>query len=55
MDGRTFLIVVVTLIIAAVFLFLWKRRDNGVVVEDRLPDVLHERLDGRSVDYSPTS
>ena len=48
MDGRVFLVTVVTLVVATVFLMLWMRRDRGVVVEDRLPDVLHEALDGRS-------
>lgn len=41
------LVVVVTLVIAAVFLFVWKRRDRGIVPEDRLPEALHEPLNGR--------
>lgn len=47
MDGRTYLIVFITLVIASVFLFLWKRRDAGIVPEDRLPEALHEPLNGR--------
>ncbi len=47
MDGRQFLIVVITLMLATAFLFIWKRRDAGIVPEDRLPEALHERLDGR--------
>lgn len=48
MDGRTFLIVFIVLVIASTFLFIWKRRDAGIVPEDRLPEVLHEPLDGKS-------
>ena len=48
MDGRIFLIVFITLALAAAFLFIWMRRDAGIVPEDRLPEVLHEPLDGRS-------
>lgn len=49
MDGRTYLIVFITLVVASVFLFAWKRRDEGREPVDRLPEVLHERLDGQSV------
>jgi len=48
MDGRIFLITFITLTLAAVFLFIWMRRDAGIVPDDRLPDVLHEKLDGTS-------
>lgn len=48
MDGRTYLIVFITLVVASVFLFAWKRRDEGREPVDRLPEVLHEKLDGRS-------
>ena len=41
------LVVFITLVIAAVFLFVWKRRDKGIVPEDRLPEALHEPLNGR--------
>jgi hypothetical protein len=41
------LVVFVTLVVAAVFLFVWKRRDAGIVPEDRLPEALHEPLNGR--------
>lgn len=48
MNGPTYLIVFITLVVASVFLFAWKRRDEGREPVDRLPDVLHEKLDGRS-------
>ena len=48
MTGQTFLVTVITLIMAAVFLSIWMRRDRGIVPDDRLPEVLHESLDGRS-------
>lgn len=47
MDTRTYLIVFITLVVAAVFLFAWKRRDEGREPVDRLPEVLHEPLNGR--------
>lgn len=40
------LVVFITLVVAAVFLFVWMRRDKGIVPEDRLPEALHERLNG---------
>lgn len=46
MDIRTLLVIAITLMLAAVFLFIWKRRDNGIVPEDRLPEALHEPLNG---------
>ena len=48
MDGRQLLILFIVLSLTATFLFLWKRRDAGIVPDDRLPEVLHEPLDGRS-------
>lgn len=48
MTAQTFLVVTVTLILAAAFLAIWMRRDRGIVPDDRLPEVLHEPLDGRS-------
>ena len=48
MDYRILLVVFVTLVVAAAFLFSWMRRDRGIVPSDRLPEVLHEKLDGRS-------
>ena len=47
MDQREFLVMVITLALAAAFLFMWMRRDRGIVPEDRLPEVLHEPLNGR--------
>ena len=46
MDQREFLVMVIALALAAAFLFLWMRRDRGIVPEDRLPEVLHEPLNG---------
>jgi hypothetical protein len=45
MDQREFLIMVIVLALAAVFLFIWMRRDRGIVPEDGLPEALHELLD----------
>ena len=47
MAARIFLVIFITLVVAAVFLFVWMRRDAGIVPEERLPDVLHEPLNGR--------
>lgn len=47
MDGRQFLVIFITLALAATFFFIWRRRDKGIVPEDRLPEALHERLDGK--------
>ncbi len=41
------LVVFITLVVAAVFLSIWMRRDKGIVPEDRLPDALHESLNGK--------
>jgi hypothetical protein len=42
------LVVFVTLVVAAVFLFLWKRRDAGIVPQDRRADALHEPHNGNT-------
>ena len=47
MDVRFFLMIFITLVVAAVFLFIWMRRDAGIVPQDRLPEALHETLNGR--------
>ena len=47
MTNNELLVVFITLVVAAVFLFVWKRRDAGIVPEDRLPEALHEPLNGR--------
>jgi len=47
MDFRYYLVIFITLVVAAVFLYVWKRRDEGIVPADRLPEALHEKLDGR--------
>jgi predicted flap endonuclease-1-like 5' DNA nuclease len=48
MDNREILIIFIVLVLAAVFLFAWMRRDRGKEPEDRLPEALSEPLDGRS-------
>jgi predicted flap endonuclease-1-like 5' DNA nuclease len=48
MDNREILIIFIVAVLAAIFLFLWMRRDRGKEPEDRLPDALSEPLDGRS-------
>ena len=48
MDGRQYLIVFIVLVLTSTFLFIWMRRDKGIVPDDRLPEVLHEPLDGKS-------
>ncbi|SFR80559.1 hypothetical protein [Sphingomonas jatrophae] len=48
MDVRVNLVIFITLVVAASFLFAWMRRDRGIVPSDRLPEVLHEPLDGQS-------
>ena len=48
MDVRYLLVIFITLVVGSVFLFVWQRRDRGIVPPDRLPEVLHEPLDGRS-------
>ena len=46
MPASTFLVVIITLVLAAAFLFIWMRRDRGEFPQDRLPEALHEPLDG---------
>src|SRR5450432_3879404 len=48
MDNREILIIFIVLVLAAVFLFAWMRRDRGKEPVDRLPEALSEPLDGRS-------
>jgi hypothetical protein len=48
MSPQQFLATMIVLALAAVVLFIWMRRDRGVVPEDQLPEALHEPLDGRS-------
>lgn len=47
MTNAELLVVFVTLVVAAVFLAAWIRRDKGIVPEDRLAEALHEPLNGR--------
>ena len=47
MSDAVLVIMLITLTGAAAFLFIWRRRDRGVVPEDGLPDALHELLDRR--------
>lgn len=46
MPDNVFLVVIITLILAATFLFIWMRRDRGEFPQDRLPEAPHEPLDG---------
>ena len=46
MPDNVFMVVIITLILAAAFLFIWMRRDPGEAPQDRLPEALHEPLDG---------
>jgi predicted flap endonuclease-1-like 5' DNA nuclease len=55
MDNRAILIIVILLVLAAVVLFLWMRRGRGKEPEDRLPEALHQPLDGRSGPPLPTT
>jgi hypothetical protein len=48
MSPQQFLATLIVLALAAVVLFIWMRRDRGIVPEDPLPEVLHEPLDGRA-------
>jgi hypothetical protein len=56
-EPRVFLVMVIVLVLAAVFLFIWMRRDRGIVPAERLPEVLHEPLNGREGpnDLPPTA
>lgn len=47
MSHHAFLVTVIALILAGVFLAIWHRRDVGREPVDDLPDALHEPLDHR--------
>jgi hypothetical protein len=47
MSNAVLVIMLITLTGAGAFLFIWRRRDRGVVPEDGLPEALHELLDRR--------
>ena len=47
MSNSLLVIILVTLTGAAAFLFIWRRRDRGIVPEDSLPDALHDLLERR--------
>jgi hypothetical protein len=47
MSPQQFLATMIVLALAAVVLFIWMRRDRGIVPEDPLPEALHEPLDGK--------
>ena len=47
MDIRSIIVILITLAVAGSFLAAWMRRDKGIVPEDRLPEALHEPLNGR--------
>jgi hypothetical protein len=42
MSNAVLVIMLILLSGAAAFLFIWRRRDKGVVPEDGLPDALHD-------------
>ena len=48
MSPQQFLATFIVLVLGAAVLFIWMRRDRGIVPEDQLPEVLHQPLDGRS-------
>ena len=43
----SFVVILITLALAAAFLFIWRRRDRGIYPEDGLPDALHEMFERR--------
>jgi hypothetical protein len=47
MSNSLLVSILVTLTGAAAFLFIWRRRDRGIVPEDALPDALHDLLERR--------
>jgi hypothetical protein len=47
MSNDVLAIMVITLAGAGAFLFIWRRRDRGVVPEDALPDALHDMFERR--------
>ena len=49
-NSSILVVMLITLAGAAAFLFIWRRRDRGIVPEDALPDALHEMLERRPKD-----
>jgi hypothetical protein len=47
MSNDLLVIIVITLTGAGAFLFIWRRRDRGIVPEDALPDALHDLFERR--------
>jgi hypothetical protein len=47
MSNAVLVIMLITLTGASAFLFIWRRRDKGVVPEDGLPDALHDMFTRR--------
>jgi hypothetical protein len=47
MNNAVLVIMLILLSGAASFLFIWRRRDKGVVPEDGLPDALHDMFERR--------
>jgi uncharacterized membrane protein len=48
MSPQQFLATLIVLAATAAILFVWMRRDRGIVPDDRLAEVLHEPLDAHS-------
>lgn len=46
MPDNVFMVVIITLIVAASFLLIWMRRDRGEFPQHRLPEAPREPLDG---------
>jgi hypothetical protein len=46
-SNNLLVVMVITLACAGAFLFIWRRRDRGVVPEDALPDALHDLFERR--------
>ena len=47
MSNSLLIIMVMALAGAGAFLFIWRRRDRGIVPEDALPDALHDMFERR--------
>jgi hypothetical protein len=47
MSNAVLVIMLIVLSGTAAFLFIWRRRDSGVVPEDGLPDALHDMFERR--------
>ena len=47
MSNAVLVIMLITLAGAGAFLFIWRRRDKGIVPEDGLPDALHDLFERR--------